>query len=106
MLRTAGRTLPQATSPSSTSIRASSAALSGEGRVVKTRSASVTRAMYPGAKAPVKGDSRPVAAPSPPDHLPDELIGRAARDADPSPVHSAQVVHCAQAQAVVWLVAS
>src|SRR4051812_25991863 len=48
MLRTAGRTLPQATNPSSTRMRARSAALSGEGSVVKTRSASVTAGGVPG----------------------------------------------------------
>src|SRR4051812_3177679 len=46
MLRTAGSTFPQAASRSSTRVRAISAALSGEGSVVKTSIASVTPAMY------------------------------------------------------------
>src|SRR5438270_238882 len=105
MLRTAGRTLPQATSPSSTRMRAISAALSGDGSVVKTRSASVTRAVYPGATAAVKARSRPRAATPATNHLPSQVVGRAARDADPSPVHTAQVMNRAQAHPVVWVVA-
>src|SRR5438067_12650661 len=100
MLRTAGRTLPQATSPSSTSMRARSAAFSGEGSVVKTRSASVTRAMYR-ARRRLSKRATPAA-----DHLPFQVVGRAARDADPSHVHAAQVVHGTDAHPVVRVIAA
>src|SRR4051812_9348516 len=59
MLRTAGSTFPQAASPSSTSVRAISAALSGEGSVLKTSIASVTRGDVPGA---ARGCQRPALA--------------------------------------------
>src|SRR3954470_6604787 len=95
MLRTAGSTFPQAASPSSTSVRAISAALSGEGSVLKTSIASVTPAMYGRGAALSKDRALPLLEPRhrgsdgagaleallrhPADHL------RASRGEDPEP---------------------